>query len=77
MDQEQTWKAFDTLPPQAQQQVLDFIAILHRHYSQNHSLRENASLSLRDDPFIGMWQDRTDMMDSSEWVRNLRRQEWA
>ena len=27
-------------------------------------------------PFFGMWKDREDMKDSTEWVRNLRRTEW-
>jgi len=31
---------------------------------------------LRDDPAIGMWQDRQDMQDSTEWIRNLRRSAW-
>ena len=29
------------------------------------------------DPFIGMWSDRTDMNDSTDWVRTLRQQEWS
>ncbi len=32
--------------------------------------------NLTDEPFIGMWQDREDMQDSSQWVRHLRQQEW-
>jgi hypothetical protein len=27
-------------------------------------------------PFFGLWKDREDMQDSTEWVRNLRRTEW-
>ena len=29
------------------------------------------------DPFIGMWSDRPEMSDSTEWVRTLRQQEWS
>ncbi len=32
---------------------------------------------LFDEPFIGMWRDREDMRESSEWVRNLRKRGWA
>lgn len=32
--------------------------------------------NLQDEPFIGMWKDREDMKDSSQWVRQLRQQEW-
>jgi AbrB family looped-hinge helix DNA binding protein len=32
--------------------------------------------SLSDEPFVGMWRDREDMADSSEWVRTTRQREW-
>lgn len=31
---------------------------------------------LWDEPFIGMWSGRGDMADSSQWVRQVRLQEW-
>lgn len=27
--------------------------------------------------FIGMWRDRPDMQDSTQWVRTLRQQQWG
>lgn len=30
--------------------------------------------NLQDEPFVGMWKDRE---DSSQWVRQLRQQEWT
>ena len=33
--------------------------------------------NLQDEPFVGMWKEREDMEDSSEWVRQLRQQEWT
>ena len=33
--------------------------------------------SLTDEPFVGMWRDREDMADSSEWVRTTRQREWT
>ncbi|HSS49632.1 MAG TPA: AbrB/MazE/SpoVT family DNA-binding domain-containing protein [Thermoanaerobaculia bacterium] len=32
---------------------------------------------LKDEPFVGMWRDREDMADSSEWVRTTRQREWT
>ncbi len=32
---------------------------------------------LADEPFVGMWQDRDDLADSTQWVRNVRAQEWT
>ena len=31
---------------------------------------------IEDEPFIGMWPDREDLANSTEWVRELRRKEW-
>jgi hypothetical protein len=40
-------------------------------------LRERlAKVPLREDPAIGMWEDREDMKDSAAWVRQLRQREW-
>ena len=33
--------------------------------------------NLEDEPFVGMWKDREDMKDSSQWVRQVRQQEWS
>jgi AbrB family looped-hinge helix DNA binding protein len=32
---------------------------------------------LREEPFVGMWKDREDMADSTEWVRQTRQREWT
>ena len=34
-------------------------------------------LKLQDEPFVGMWKDREEMEDSSQWVRQVRQQEWT
>jgi len=33
-------------------------------------------VQLQNEPFVGMWQDREEMQDSAEWVKNLRGREW-
>ena len=75
--QEKILESLQTLPPVAQQQVLDFIAFLQTRYvslTQPDMLTQRTSL--HDEPFVGMWQDRADMQDSSAWVRKVRTQEW-
>lgn len=32
---------------------------------------------LSNEPFVGMWSDRSEMDDSVQWVRNMRNQEWG
>jgi hypothetical protein len=76
MEQEHVWREFLALPPEAQQQVADFIAFLRTH-SGSAPFGEAASPSdWVDEPFVGMWREREDMQDSSGWVRLVREHEW-
>lgn len=65
-----------SLPPDAQKQVVDFVAFLKSRYEAGKVSRKSKPTRLSDEPFIGMWRDRDDMKDSTEWVRSLRRREW-
>jgi hypothetical protein len=71
-------KEIDSLPTEAQKQVFDFIAFLKTRYSvpMTISKSKRKRIRLADEPFIGMWQGREDMRDSTTWVRNLRSCEW-
>jgi hypothetical protein len=77
MNREQVWREFEALPLPAQQQVADFIAFLRTRSSRGVPESVSTSVDFDDDPFVGMWQDRDDLADSSTWVRNLREQEWS
>lgn len=39
--------------------------------------KEIEQSNLENEPFVGMWKDRKDMKDSSQWVRQIRQQEWT
>lgn len=65
-----------SLPPEAQKEVADFIAFLKTRYPAAHAGKKIAKGGLTDEPFIGMWQDREEMRDSTAWVRGVRRDEW-
>jgi hypothetical protein len=41
------------------------------------SPKEIEQSNLENEPFVGMWKDRKDMKDSSQWVRQIRQQEWT
>jgi hypothetical protein len=56
--------------------VFDFIAFLHWRYIQAGAEKYVPTTDIRSEPFIGLWHDREDMKNSSEWVRTLRVQEW-
>jgi hypothetical protein len=66
-----------SLPLEAQKQVMDFVAFLRTRYEPVPSAPETDRVKLAEEPFVGMWRDRKDMRDSSEWVRQLRRRESA
>jgi len=65
-----------SLPPEAQKQVIDFVAFLKARYPTTQPVRKTRRTRLADEPFIGMWRNREDMQDSTAWVRSLRRHEW-
>lgn len=78
MNTKTAWKRFADLPPEAQQQVLDFIAFLQTRYALTRSgkLARTAKAGLKKDTFIGMWRNREDLQDSTAWVRAARASEW-
>ena len=65
-----------SLPLEAQKQVMDFVAFLRTRYEPVPSTPEADRVQLAEEPYVGMWRDREDMRDSSEWVRQLRQREW-
>ena len=69
-------REWDDLPPQAKKQVADFIAFLHARQTVPIPVSKRDPINLKDEPYVGMWQDRPEMADSSAWVRTARVQEW-
>ena len=76
MESESIVREIASLPPEAQKQVIDFIAFLKARYPTTQPARKERRTRLTDEPFIGMWRDREDMKDSTAWVRSLRQNEW-
>lgn len=74
MTQQQLVHEFFSLPTDAQRQVADLITSL---LPKDPSGDDNPQrIDFTSNPFVGMWQDRQDLADSSAWVRNARRNEW-
>jgi len=69
-------REIESLPPEAQKQIMDFVAFLKARYPTEPRARKTRRVRLTDEPFIGMWRDREDLRDSSAWVKDLRRREW-
>ncbi|WP_197064743.1 hypothetical protein [Leptolyngbya sp. KIOST-1] len=64
-----------TLPDDAQRLVNDFVAFLKQRYP-THGQESHHVIDLDQEPFVGMWCDRSDMADSSAWVKQVRQQHW-
>lgn len=78
MNQTQLFEDFEALPPNAQQELVDFMMRLKQRYEKSASKpHKNTQHDWDNHPFFGMWKDRTDMADSSAWVRSLREKEWG
>ena len=72
MTLEQMIREWKGLPPQARQEVADFIAFLYTRHTSTQPETEKVPTRIEDEPYVGMWQDRADMADSSAWARGTR-----
>lgn len=63
----------NVLPPEKQQELLAFSESLVKEVQAEARSSKGA---WRDHPAVGMWKDRAEMLDSVEWVRKLRREQW-
>ena len=76
MNQQKLLQDVASLPLIAQQEAMDFIAFLKQRYAAP-SLPKKKLPPIETEPFIGLWKNRADMVNSSAWVRNLRQKEWG
>jgi hypothetical protein len=75
MTQQELLNEFFSLPPEAQRQVMSFIAFLRHNYALTEPSFPTQDVDLVNHPFIGMWRDRQDLANSTAWVRHLRESE--
>jgi hypothetical protein len=76
MTDEEILREINSLPPEAQRQLEDFISFLRERYKDAQPKAASTS-DLESEAFVGMWRDREDMSDSSAWVRNVRQSHWG
>ncbi len=76
MESQDIWQQFTTLTPSDQQEVADFIAFLKQRGRKPQSPEQPNQQDLRSEPFLGLWQDREDLQESTQWVRATRSKEW-
>ena len=76
MTDEEILREINSLPPEAQRQIEDFISFLRERYKSSQP-KTAGSPGLESEAFVGMWRGRKDMRDSSAWVRNIRQSHWG
>jgi DNA-directed RNA polymerase specialized sigma24 family protein len=75
MDQKTLWQQYQALPEEVQQHMLDFLAFLQAKYASAPPSKP-APEDLAQEPFVGMWANRTDLVDTQAWLRERRKAEW-
>jgi Protein of unknown function (DUF2281) len=63
-----------SLPIEKQQEILNFADSLTQ---KSQAAVADPKTDWQNSPSIGMWKDREDMQDSTDWVRQTRKQEWG
>jgi len=77
MSEKELIKQLKRLPSEAQQEAADFVDFLYRKYIGQGEKRSESKKSILESSFRGIWKDREDMQDSTQWVRNIRKSRWA
>lgn len=77
MTRQQLLKLYESLPATARHRVDEFVASLAEEKPREPKRTATSPKSISDEPFVGMWQNRTDLDDSTEWVRSLRSRHWS
>jgi hypothetical protein len=71
MNTAQLLNDIEQLPSEAQHQIEDFIAFIKTRY------QSTTKTKLSEEEFVGMWSNRPEMQDSTQWVKNTRQSEWS
>jgi hypothetical protein len=77
MSEEELIMQYKKLPPEARQEAADFVTFLTEKYIFQEEKRSATKKSILDSSFRGIWKNRGDMKDSTEWVRKVRKSRWT
>ncbi len=76
MKADQLFRDILALPLEGQQQVGALIAALKKQYPTADDAQPQSPLPLLEEPFVGIWANREELADSSQWVRETRSRQW-
>ena len=64
--------SLNVLPQDAVEQIAKYVGGMKEGFDDIEILDLSELCTLQEEPFIGIWADRTDMADSSDRIRQLR-----
>ncbi len=70
-------KQIQELPADAQREATDFVEFLYNRYAARGKSDKKNRKSISQSSFRGIWKDRKDMQDSTQWVRNILKSHWS
>ncbi len=70
-------KKIKKLPPEARKQVQDFVDFIYQKYTFDDTSKILNTGKIAESPFFGIWKDRPEMSDSSQWVKDVRKTQWS
>ena len=77
MSEKELIKQIQELPSDAQKEAADFVKFLYdRHVARKKEAKKTLK-PISESSFRGIWKDREDMKDSTQWVRNIRKSHWT
>ena len=71
MNTAQLLNDIEQLPIEAQQKIEEFITAIKNDYLATKNIK------LSQEEFVGLWHNRKEMQDGTEWVKNHRKAEWS
>jgi hypothetical protein len=65
-----------TLPPDSRRILVDLIGVLRQGAINSSTSRKRNRRPIEKEAFLGLWGDRKEMTNSTQWVISERRREW-
>lgn len=73
MSEKELIKQYQELPSGAKREAADFVEFLYDRYVGRNKEDKKTRKPISESSFRGIWKDREDMKDSTQWVRNIRK----
>jgi hypothetical protein len=72
-----TIRQIEILGAAEQQEVADFVDSLSKRKSTERTKSTRVPKSFSEGSYFGIWRDRPEMEDSTQWVRRIRKEHWG